>query len=154
MSGFNTAKFQKQQFVFRTEKVPVPNLRDWFDEGCEPEWEIRNLNSRELSLSQESQAKTKNLSVALEAISTAAGDDKLEALLKIMGISTDNPAELTRRLDMLVYGSINPVMTLDVAVKLADNFPFEFMKITSQIIVLTGLGASAVKPRPSGKTPA
>ena len=150
--SFRTSKFMKEKFSVRTERVSVPLLKDWFDEGEKPEWEVRNLTGRELALSQEARSKAKSMNSALEAIVQDTGSEKLEALRKVMGISLDNPDELVKRLDMLVFGSISPRVTLDVAVKLAENFPFDFMKITSKIIVLTGLGASTVKPPPSGKT--
>lgn len=150
---FEITKFMKGGFEPRTEKVLVPTLKDWFSEGEKPEWLVRNLTGRELALSQEAQSKTKNLALAIEAIAVTGGTDKLEAMRKIMGVSTDNPNELNKRLDMLVYASITPEVTLDVAVKLAENFPLEFMKITTQIILLTGLGASSVKQQPFGKTP-
>jgi len=149
--AFSSTRFMKQEFVPRVEKVPVETLQDWFDEGEEAQWEIRNLTGRELALSQEARSKVKSLNSALEAIVSDEGEDKLEALRKIMGVSLDNPDELIKRLDMLRFGSINPEVTLDLSVKLAETFPFEFMKITSRIIIITGLGASSVKQKPSGK---
>jgi hypothetical protein len=53
---------------------------------------------------------------------------------------------------MITIASIDPVITLDVAVKLSETYPIEFYNITGAITQLTGQGQIPGKPKPSGET--
>lgn len=151
MADFNKNRFIKQKFEQRTESVSVPALAEWFD-GDDPfEWVVRNLTGNEMSASQEASAKNKNIAALIEALVTSGQDEKVKALRAIIGIADDVSSDLAKRLEMIVYGSVKPEIEMDVAVKLAENFPVEFMQITNKITILTGQGALAVKPKPSGK---
>jgi hypothetical protein len=48
---------------------------------------------------------------------------------------------------MLTAGSVDPEITLPVAVKLAEKFPIEFMTLTNVITELTGLGFEYAKQK-------
>lgn len=149
---FNRNKFIKQKFEHRTDVVSVPALSDWFDDTDEPEWIVRNLSGNEMALCQEASIKNKNIAAVTEALVTSGQNEKVKALRKIIGNSDDVCADLAKRLELIVYGSVEPIIEMDIAIKLAENFPVEFMQITNKITILTGLGASKSKPKPSGET--
>jgi len=150
--GFNSNKFTKQKFESRTDSISVPALSDWFDEGDKPEWIIKNLTGNEMSLCQEAAQKNKNVLVLAEALVSHKDSDKVDALRSIIGNNEDVTGDLAKRLEMIVYGSIDPKIDMPIAIKLSDNFPVEFMQITNKITILTGMGASKAKPKASGET--
>lgn len=149
--AFSSTRFLKQNFNHRTETVEVPALKDWFGKDEDPKWEVRGLSGAEISRSQEAVAKNKNMSSLIEAFVSSGDKDKVDALRTIIGTSDDNPSDLVKRIEMLVFGSVKPKIDMTIAVKLAENFPVEFMNLTNKITILTGLGSEMVKSKPSGK---
>jgi len=150
--GFNKNAFTKQKFEHRTDTVSVPALSDWFD--GDPDWVVRNLSGNEMSMCQESSEKNKNISAITEALVTSNQKEKVDALRAIIGNTDDVTNDMAKRLEMIVYGSVEPEIDTSIAIKLAENFPVEFMQITNKITIMTGMGASKVKPKASIKTKA
>ena len=150
--GFNKNAFTKQKFEHRTDTVSVPALSDWFD--GDPDWVVRNLSGNEMSMCQESSEKNKNISAITEALVTSNQKEKVDALRAIIGNTDDVTDDMAKRLEMIVYGSVEPEIDTSIAIKLAENFPVEFMQITNKITIMTGMGASKVKPKASIKTKA
>lgn len=146
---FDTKKFLKEQFVPRTARVEVPGLADWFEKGDEPVWVVIGQTANEVALCMEAGAKHKNLDAIIKAIS--ANQDQINELKKAIGVDKDTPGEVVKRLEQLVQCSIDPIITLDVAVKLAETRPIEFYQITNEITRLTGLGMDVKKPKASGE---
>lgn len=139
--AFNLEKFDATSFAVRTKSLPVPSLQHWFDEDEEAVWEIRNLTASELATANAAQQKNANVAIILEALSGSDKTEKVEELRTALGISTDVPGEIAKRLEMIVLGSINPKIPLNLAVKLAEHFPIEFYTITNEITQLTGMGS-------------
>lgn len=146
--GLNTTAFMKDKLEHRTEEISVPALADWFD--GDPVWIVRGLGGSEVSSAQETVAKNKNIGALAQALVSPDQTEKVRALRDLIGTSDNVPDELAKRIDMLVSGSVEPKVDFSLAVKLADNFPVEFMNLTTKIIVLTGLGSTKVKLKPSG----
>ena len=154
MPGFNNQKFMKQKFEHRTDSIPVPDLADWFDKDAKPEFIVRNLTGSEFVLVQDAVQKNKNKVAMIEALVESNQMDKVDAIKDLIGNSDKVPDELARRLEMVVFGTVEPELDMSAAIKLAENFPSEFMMIAGKITQLTGKGASMVKRKPSGKTQA
>jgi hypothetical protein len=95
-------------------------------------------------------SKHKNMDAIIKAI--AANQNQVNELKKAIGVETDTPAAIINRLEQLVQCSVDPVITLDVAVKLAEARPIEFYQLTNEILRLTGLGMDVKKPKASGET--
>ena len=151
--AFNSAKFAKQEFEPRTEKLEVPVLAEWFDKDEKPEWIVRGLTGSEFVKAQSAQEKHKLITSLAEALVAGNNNDKVSALKEMLGNSDDVPAELAKRIEMFVFGTVKPEIDMSIAVKLAKSFPSDFMIITNKIINLTAMGANMVKRKPSGKTP-
>jgi hypothetical protein len=141
--AFCPNQFDRAVFESRTRRVEVPALSDFFDTD-ECEWEVRGLNSNELHKAMSAKATQASLENVLQAITD--GGDQVEAVRNAIGLGKDTPGEMAKRLEMLVSGSIDPEMTLPQAVKLAENFPIEFLTLTNAITELTGMGSELVKP--------
>jgi len=143
--AFDANKFERAQFVPRTKAVEVPALKEFFDEGSEPQWVVRGLSANELHTAIEASTRVKTLGKVLESIaSNGAGVADARRALGFTGKET--PGEVAKRLEMLAVASVDPVIPLNLAVKLAENFPIEFYQLTNEITELTGMGFSLVKP--------
>lgn len=142
---FNPDKFERAQFEARTKAMPVPALAAFFDEG-DPVWVVRGLSANELHRAIEAGNRQKSLGKILEAIAdngTGVADAR-----KALGLAgKETPGEIAKRLEMLALASVEPAVSLQVAVKLAENFPIEFYQLTNEITELTGMGFDLVKPK-------
>ena len=142
--AFNADKFERASFEARRARVPVPALAAFFDEGEPPEWEVRGLSATELHRAIEAGRRQGSIDSIVKAI--AANGDQASAVRKALGLSKDVPGEIAKRLEMMVLGSVAPVVTLPQAVKLAEAFPVDFLSLTNEITALTGRGFDLVKP--------
>ncbi len=141
---FNPEKFGQAKFEARKRKVRVDALASFFDDGEEPEWEVRGLDTNELHQAREAEKRRTDISNVIEAI--AKGGDQAEGVRQALGLAKGTPGEIVRRLEMLVSGSVNPAIELPHAVKLAESFPIEFLMLTNAITELTAQGFDLVKP--------
>lgn len=143
---FNPDKFERAQFEARTKAVEVKALADFFDEGTEPVWTVRGLSSNELHRSIEAGQRQKTLGKVLESIADA-GAPVADARRALGFTGKETQGEVAKRLEMLAIASVEPVIPLNLAVKLAENFPIEFYQLTNEITELTGMGFELVKPQ-------
>lgn len=142
--SFNVDKFDATKFEARTAEVRVEALVDFFDEGEEPVWKVRGMTSAELYKTAEARNRQESTVAIVKAI--ANNVDQVTAVRRALGLTSDVPGEIVKRLEMLVMASLSPKVELPTAVKLAEHFPIEFMTITNQITELTGRGSDTVKP--------
>ena len=146
--GFDAQAFQSASLKHREADVPVPALKPWFDD--EPVWRVRGLTGAELGRAQEAENRAKTIMAAIEAI--AAGQPKAAELKTALGLGDDVPAEVARRLALLVAGSVSPECDHETAVRLSETHPTIFYALTNKILSLTGEGAELGKPGRSGKS--
>ena len=148
--GFAADKFERAAFVPRKARVAVPALSAFFDEGETPEFEVRGLSAVELHKALEASRRQGSVESIVRAITDSG--DQAAVIRKALGLTKDTPGEVAKRLEMLVAGAVNPVLTLPQAVKLAEGFPIEFLALTNEISTLTGQGAELVKPAAVSQT--
>lgn len=142
--AFNADRFDSTKFEPRTADVRVEALAQFFDEGEDPVWKVRGMTASELYKTTEARNRQESTVAIVKAI--ASNVDQVTAVRKALGLTADVPGEIVRRLEMMVLASVSPQVELPTAVRLAENFPVEFMLITNQITELTGRGADVVKP--------
>ena len=142
---FDADRFERTEFRPRTARVPVPALAHFFGDGEPAEWEVRGLTATELHKAIEAGRRQNSIDSIVKAI--AANSDQTSAIRKALGLSKDTPGEIAKRLELLVLGSVAPVVTLPQAVRLAEAFPVEFLSLTNEITELTGKGFDTVKPQ-------
>lgn len=151
--GLDTRSFLAEEFSPREEAVRVDGLVSFFPDGEEPMWKVRGLTHGELAEAEEASTRRQDVAAVVAALE---GNDKYkqEAIQELLGVDGQVPKDTAKRMEMLVKGSVDPEITLDVAVKLANTFPIEFSLITNKILELTGKGHEAIKkPQPSGDSP-
>jgi len=142
----------------REQRVPVPELEQWFPTGTEPVWVVRGLTASELS--RANAAAENGLANVRALVAALAGDgtDKAASIRQTLGLSNEDvPADISRRIEMLAAGSVHPVLgsdNRDVAVKMAEKYAARFYELTNAILSLTGQGAEPGKPKRSGPIPA
>lgn len=142
--GFNADKFAAAKMAPRTERVECESLREFFDEGDALVWEVRGLTANEMFRCMDAEKRHGTMSSILEAMRDSGG--QVDALRKAMGLTKETPGEVAKRMEMLVLGSVNPTVTLEQAVLLAERFAIDFTYITNRITSLTGQGFDVVKP--------
>lgn len=144
--SFDTKGFMNAQFQPRTAELELNSLSAFFTD--KPLWTVRGATASEVALMMEAANKQKNLDGIIKAI--ASNHDKVKELREAIGIQSDTPADIIKRLEQLVMCSVEPVIDLSVAVKLAEAFPIEFYQLTNKITELTGLGMDVKKSKGSG----
>lgn len=151
---FDAAAFEQAEAKPRTQRVPVPALAAFYAPGEEPVWEVRGLTASELHHASEAKQRQAAMLVALEAL--ASQKERVSALRSALGLDTAaTPGEIAKRQQMLVSGSVSPVCSETLAVKLSETFPIEFLLLTNAIVELTGQGFDLGKPAAaSHQTPA
>ena len=141
---FDAAKFEQAKFEARTKLVHLPALSDFFDDD-DCQWEVRGLNSNELHQAMAASKTQKALEQILKAISE--NKEQAKTAGSALGLHGDTPGEIAKRLEMLVCGSVDPEISLPIAVRLAENYPIEFLTLTNTITELTGMGFQHAKPK-------
>lgn len=151
---FDSKKFLQTQFVPRETIVPVPDMKDFFQEDEKPEWKVRGLTGVELAHTNEAVTRNKDVAAILEGLISSNNQEKIESVKQLVGIDSKVPNDIAKRIELLVIGSTNPVVDTEIAVKICSVFPVEFYEITNKITLLTGQGHVPGKPKPSGMTQA
>lgn len=153
--GFDSKKFLKSKFVHRTEEVPVPDLQAFFPEGEPAVWKVRGLTGQELGRVKEAPERQQKMSGILEGLLSSVTKDVVEGVKAALGAGTaESPADIAIRIEQLVIGSIDPVCTLDLAVKMCEVSAIMFFLLTNKITILTGQGQMPGKFKPSSETQA
>lgn len=135
---FDRRAFLKTEFFPREETLSIPALK-WCFRGDEPLWTVRGLNLNEVTRARNAVDKN-NLAISVAEILADKDTDVVDALKQELGLSDTVPAEIAQHLEYLVMGSVNPVISLPVAVKLSEVNLVEFKLLVNKIVELTGLG--------------
>lgn len=147
----NTADFMKTQFTERTAECDVEELKQFFGDE-KPVWKVRGLTGAEIARVNSAIEKNGMLLAVTAAMTAGTEQEKIGPLRELLGISTEEvPTDLIRKKESLVIGSVSPVCTEEMAIKLASTYPTVFFQLTQEIMRLTGLGQDPGKPKPSGK---
>jgi len=152
--AFDTKRFKTAKLEAREGLVKVPSLQAFFPEGEEPVWKIRGLTGVELGRVNEAAERYRNIGAILKGLISSGAAEKASSIKQLVGMGDDTPADIVKRMDMLVVASVSPEVDEDLAVRLCEKFPVEFFDITNQITQLTGQGHILGKLKPSGETKA
>jgi hypothetical protein len=129
-----------------------------------PEWALiapdarieTNTVADVIARANEANQRTAMIAAAVEALASAAGSktDQTEAMKTLIGYGTETPADLAKRFDHLVAGSVEPQIDREIAVRLFMAYPIVGYTLTNKILELTGLGPDLGKAPDSTPTPA
>lgn len=150
--AFDVNKFLQTSFKHRTEAVSVPDMKEFFEEGSKPEWIVRSLTGQEIGRCAEAATKRESVNMLISGLMSTMTKEAVEAAKDLIGIGTDTPQDIAKRIEHLVIGSVDPACPLDLAVKICETFPIEFYQITNKIMELSGKGQVPGKSTPSGRT--
>lgn len=150
--AFDINKFLQTSFKHRTEAVPVPDMKEFFAEGSRPEWVVRSLTGQEIGRCAEAATKRESVNMLISGLMSTVTKETVEAAKDLIGIGTDTPADIAKRIEHLVVGSVDPVCSLELAVRVCEVYPVEFYQITNKIMELSGKGQVPGKSTPSGRT--
>jgi len=150
--AFNSKEFMKQSFNSRTEDVRVVELASWFAEGDEPVFKVRGLTFEELNKADNAADNSKAMLNLVATLQTKDGTAIADGIKDAFGIGKDTPANMVKRINHMVMGSVDPEIDEEFAVKLASTFPIEFTLISNKIIELTGKGFMPGKPKGSTRS--
>lgn len=148
--GFKAQSFIDAKFSARVEDIELPDLKDWFEENEKPVWKVRGLLGQELGRANAAAEQSKNIGAILDGIASRVPKEQTDAIRKITGLGGETPADIIKRMEILVIGSVDPECSWDLAVKLCERFPIEFYQLTNKILQLTGQGHVPGKPKASG----
>jgi hypothetical protein len=150
--AFNSRGFMKQQFEARTADVRVLELAEWFDKDTDPVFTVRGLTFEELNKADNAADNSKAMIELISRLQTKDGPAIAEGIKDAFGVGKETPANMVKRINHLVMGSVEPVIDEEFAVKLANTFPIEFMTLTNKVIELTGKGYVPGKQKGSTKS--
>lgn len=148
--SFDTKKFLKTEFEARTEEIKVPDLNEYFKDGTDAVWVVRGLTGHELGHVNEATDKYRNIDAIVESLLSDKSKEKAGAIKQLIGMDSSTPGDIVRRLELLKFGSVDPICDDELAVKLCTFFPIEFMILTNAITKLSGQGAVKKKQTNSG----
>lgn len=149
---FDLKAFEKAEFKERIAEVAVPDLACFFSEGEPALWKVRNLTAPELAKAEMSAKTEERLKKVLEGMLSTSAKDQAEAVKIAIGISDEPEPEFIKQLTKLVLASVEPKITRQIAVKLANVSPNTFYTLVAKINELSGKGAEPGKLQASTKT--
>ncbi len=150
--AFDAKAFEKAEFKERIAEVPVPDLACFFDDGEVAVWKVRNMTAPELAKVEMSAKTEERLKKVLEGMLSTSAKDQAEAVKIAIGISDELEPEFIKQLTKLVLASVEPKITRQIAVKLANISPNTFYALIAKINELSGKGAEMGKLQASTKT--
>lgn len=150
--AFNTKKFRSTKFKHRTAEIPVPDLKDFFDEGDSPAWKVRGLTGHELGRAKEAARRGKNFDAIVAKLSSGMPKEVADAVEKLTGLADEKAEDIVYRIHMLRIASVDPELEQEDAVKVCEKFPVVFYELTNKILQLTGEGQTSGESNASGET--
>jgi len=143
-------RYRNERRSQRTEQVKVPQLSPYFRDGEEPLFTIRNMTAAEVWRAREAGARREEKLKIVEKMFSGNHDERAHAIKQL----TDGPVvpdEIAKRIEMLSIACVSPAIDHEIAVRISEDFPIEFLDITNKIASLSGVGAQLGKPQSSGK---
>lgn len=140
---FDAEKFMAAQFSRRTAEIPVPELAEFFDEK-KAVMTVQNLTGSEFGRVLE-ETKGNRLEDVQSLLRTAGSGDP-EAVVKAVeryaeAFKTKLPNDVVMRTHMIVMGLVEPKLDLEGVIRLREQCPDVFYRLSNKIQALTGQGA-------------
>lgn len=148
---FKSNDFSRAKLEQRTSTVKVAELKDWFEDGADPLFKVRGLTGEEFYRVREATARRVDLQAIATRILSGEGQAMAEAIEEFYGAVPD---ELARRVEILLFGCVEPQLDRSMALKLFQNFPSTAHTIAEEILRATGEGSIVGESKGSGEIPA
>lgn len=151
--GFDVKSFRKAKFEDRTAEVPVPDLKDWFEEGENPVFVVRALTGEELARCWDAANKNENMDHLIQSLVGPNSPEKSQAIKEMLGVGERVTRKFAMQLEMVAIGTVEPDLDHEMAVKFAANYGGEFFQLAHKIENLSGKGRQVKKKQNSKQTP-
>ena len=139
--SFDVAKFEAARIEDRTEVVPVPELKEFFEDPSKPDWTVKALDAIELAEAREAKQRNRSMETLIAGLMSSDNEDKVQAVKDALGVATDAaPDDYVWRLAVLRLGSVDPKLDEGQVVRIAKAHGFVFQKLTNKIVELSGQG--------------
>lgn len=149
--GFDPLKFEKQEFHYRTEEIELQSLAFCFPEDEKPIFKIRNLIADEVARTNDAIQTSKKAASLIEALASMNQQEMVTSFKEQLGYGKEINGEIQRRIEIILYGCMEPKLPRDLVVKMGEVFPTAFYHLSNRITNLTGLGQELGKQEPSGE---
>lgn len=126
----------------------IGGLAEYLEDG--DDWTVRGLTTSEI---HRSQSMVKGGREAIETLVEKlqeGGKKNAEEFAKALTPKIESETQL--RCEQLAIASVDPVLDIRQAIAISEAFPIEFLRITTKILELTGMGATEKKPAKSGES--
>jgi len=150
--AFDIDKFGQANFSHRTMDIKVPDLKHFFEDDEEAVWKVRGLTGHELAKVNEAIKLNRDVDSIFSGIASELHSERIDSVKEVLGLGDNSPDDLVRRISALRMGSVEPAITQEISVKLADSFPTTFYLLTNKIFELTGEGKTMGESKASGET--
>lgn len=113
---------------------------------------MRGLTGEEIARANDVTARVRIYAATVDALASAARSEQADALKNMLGV-TDVPEDLAKRFDHLTFGSVEPAISREDAIRLFRDYPIVAYQLTNKILELTGVGPDAGKAPRSTPAP-
>jgi len=152
MKGFDSNGFARAGFEPRTEKIEIKEFSSFFPEDEKPIFKVRGLTADEVARTNDAAKTNKIAESLLTALTTMNEQDIVSALKEQLGYGEEVNSDIQRRIELIIYGSVEPKLPRELIVKMGEVYPTAFYSLSNKITELTGLGQVMGKQKPSGET--
>lgn len=149
--GFDVDRFRKSTLKLRTAEVKLPEMQDWFAEGEEAAFIVRGLDGEEFYHVRQAAAKRADIQAIVSRLTAGDGSAIASAIDEFYG---SVPEEFARRVEILIYGCVEPELDRQTAMKLYRHFPVSAHSLADAILRCSGEGSVPGESKGSGVTPA
>jgi len=146
--------FMTARFAPRQKTLSFPDLEGYHVNGKSlSSWKIRGLSGNELGRAMQAAKENKKAAQMVEKVLSKMGAEKADGVLQMYGLDGSVDQTTALYIELVIAGSVEPVCSLDLALKFCQAWPIEFRETAERIYELTGKGHEPGKAQPSGKTP-
>lgn len=147
---FDLKQFRKTQLAARTEDIPTPELKLFFAEDEKPVFKVRGMAGDEMYRVREAVEKRRDLQAIVSRLMSGEGSAMADAIEDYFGVV---PEEFARRVEILLVGCLDPVLTRQDVMKLFRHYPTQAHAICTRILHLTGEGSLPGELKDFGEIP-
>ncbi|MFK5951765.1 MAG: hypothetical protein QM498_01830 [Desulfobacterium sp.] len=137
---FDQDAFDAAQVNFKTQKVPVPLLKKFFDDDETPEFEIKSLTGVELAIVEESPGRIKILIAALESFAENTVKGFKDGFEELLNGDIETPETYLRWITLVRLGTV-PQLPEHIVVKMAFSNGGVLKRLAYKISVMSAIGA-------------
>ena len=151
-SKFNAIMFERAIYEPRTEELEIELMAAFFPEGEKPLFTVRGLTADEVARTNKAVENGKTAEALIKALACSDQEGLVDGLKAQLGYGDAVDGEVSRRIELIIYGTVSPKLPRELIVKISNTMPTVFYLLSNKITDLTGQGQVTGKQTPSGET--